>query len=823
MEVSECKHLRDFRLGSHALTLHYDCPKKCGSGQPCRVRFGVCIATYEKHFNGHLKYELSIGSSVKSGQWNSISDNEEMFVEHTGICSGKIMLKLGCLGGTAAVWLTDSPRGIPAFLGSKAVGRSTFSFSCSEGKDAAKSEMIRRALNIGGLVHTLNVHGGVRRYLELGNAFVSGGNNYHLFAQTLQEKKPWLNFKGNQRPYHEYGAQKLDILITGAHESFRDLMLADADERVVLVVAKFYADRYLKLWRERKQQLKWIGVASDWNKGMEEIVGTCIPGGVNTKFFTPVFPAQERKPVVAFYARTGDGRGVERIIGLAKILWNDATFIGFDAPGYPTISDNLPSNVRIVHTPTQEALRDVLQSADVVVSCMCSAGWNNVISEGCLASHTMIIEKSKGIVPIQSLCGKKVKVWDGDNWSNASVVYSGKKRKVEIEFWGGTRIVCSENHKFLTQNTNSSRFWKIPSQFWKKNEKVLITDIVPEYNSSYRLEEVEKIHPIKNFQGNYRMITFDSIIDDFECGFCLGRLASDGSIHRGNLVWMCSSVEEYAVHALSGILSVFPNMRVRRIDRDKEGRKPMIYVCVTSHALAEQTRRMNLKNRIPEYVWSNRERLRGFIRGMFDGDGGASSSCIRLTFGQGTKFVEYARDIQLALLVFGIRSRICSTAKETDVNILRKDNVLFVERIGFADSSKNKKALALPIPKRDGERIQGRSIKVKNVVVTDEFIDMYDVVNSESGRFIANGLVVHNSACGCVPIANDAGTKDVILHERTGFMCGSQWFEKEAAEYIKHLAANRNVLDRMSRRAHSWVQQFDWDIVAEKIISEVYR
>lgn len=397
MEISECKHLAALRLSSQMLELEYDCPKKCSTGKLCRMRFGICIATYSQHFNGQLKYQLLTGAGIQAGQWNSISDNEEMFVEHSGFCSGKVVLKLQCLGGTSAIWLTDGKNGIPVSVNGRPVGKSTFSFSCTEGKEPDKTNVLHRGLNIGGMVHTLNIHGGVRRYLELGNAFASGGNNYHLFVHTLQEKSPWLGFKGVQHPYHEYAEQRLDIAFTGAYEGFRDLLLSNSDKKVVMVVAKFYADKYLQLWREKGNALKWIGVASDWNKGMEEISGTCIAGGVNTKFFTPVFPVQKHKPVIAFYARTGDGRGIERILGLAKILWSEATFVGFDAPDYPTMSGNLPSNMSIVQTPTQEALRTVLQSADIVVSCMRSAGWNNVIAEG----------SSCGCVPIANDAGTK--------------------------------------------------------------------------------------------------------------------------------------------------------------------------------------------------------------------------------------------------------------------------------------------------------------------------------------------------------------------------------------------------------------------------------
>jgi hypothetical protein len=39
---------------------------------------------------------------------------------------------------------------------------------------------------------------------------------------------------------------------------------------------------------------------------------------------------------------------------------------------------------------------------------------------------------------------------------------------------------------------------------------------------------------------------------------------------------------------------------------------------------------------------------------------------------------------------------------------------------------------------------------VESVVITDEFIDMYDVIDSDSGRFMADGVVVHNSKSFCL-------------------------------------------------------------------------
>jgi hypothetical protein len=356
---------------------------------------GVSIATYMTKFRGRIEYKMSVGEEYRLGNWTTVEDNAEVFAEHEGPCSGHIELQLMCSGGLAALWLSEHGNAHVATMGGD-VRKVCFSLVCKTEKEHLHKFDGKQSLKVAGLVRTMNVHGGVRRYFEMGNALMAGGNSYSLYAVTMKEKKPWVNFMGKQMPHGSWKGEEYDIVLTGDHESFNDLLGFPAKKKVVLVVAKFYADKYLKLWRENGKNLKWVGVAADWNKGMEEIEGAYIPGGVNTNFFTPVTKPRGRKPVVAFYARTGEGRGVEKIVALAKSLQHEVDFVGFDAPGYPVVS-GLPSNMRIEETPTQEALRDVLQGADIVVSAMRSAGWNNVIAEGA----------SCGCVPIATEAGTK--------------------------------------------------------------------------------------------------------------------------------------------------------------------------------------------------------------------------------------------------------------------------------------------------------------------------------------------------------------------------------------------------------------------------------
>ncbi len=132
---------------------------------------------------------------------------------------------------------------------------------------------------------------------------------------------------------------------------------------------------------------------------------------------------------------------------------------------------------------------------------------------------------------------------------------------------------------------------------------------------------------------------------------------------------------------------------------------------------------------------------------MFDGDGTVNRDGAILTFGKGPDFhLNWAREVQQALLLFGVRSRINQCAGRINVCILKRDMPIFCQRIGFINSVKQEKAFAVKDATGHANRIYGRAARVKTVEITEEWVEMYDVVNSETSQFMANGLVTHNSS-----------------------------------------------------------------------------
>jgi uracil-DNA glycosylase family 4 len=378
----------------------------------------------------------------------------------------------------------------------------------------------------------------------------------------------------------------------------------------------------------------------------------------------------------------------------------------------------------------------------------------NAPVQGCLGGDTRVFVKGEGYKKIADYIGKEVEVWDGKNFVKGMAVASGSKRKVMIELFNGQRIVCSPDHKFLTINTRGIRCWKRPEEFSKSKysrEKICLGNAVPDFGGKVLIQN-ESINKTKEFpNGNNRskLLSFRMIKDDFTLGVVLGRLVSDGTIGlKRNVAWLVAEHEYEIREYMKKALSVFGKVRVRIHDRSKEGKKEMTCFCVDSCFLARQADKMNLKNKMPEIVFNNKRILAGFLRGMFDGDGTVDKDNIRLTFGEGNKFEGYALDIQKALELFGIRSRVHRCSDRVNVVVRKIDCGKFARQIGFISSRKQKKADSLC--SKQSNNIQGSVESVERVVFSDEYIDMYDIMDSKTHQFMADGFIVHNSANDCM-------------------------------------------------------------------------
>lgn len=366
--------------------------------------------------------------------------------------------------------------------------------------------------------------------------------------------------------------------------------------------------------------------------------------------------------------------------------------------------------------------------------------------QGCVVGSTRVFEETRGYVPIRSLVGKSVSIWDGQQFARASVAASGKKRLVKMELYGGHYIECSPNHKFLVRDCVGREKWMEARDLAVsgnlRNLRVVLTDELPDWTCRM---EVPKTDIYINNNGVDRCVTD---IGDLEAiGEWLGRLAADGGIQdNGVITQLIAKHEECLLPRLTEISGYLGAV----VDEQRlpEGNRTQVLhrLRICSRSLYRQLQELGVKERIPDYVFQDSMLLASYLRGLFDGDGTVNRDSATLVFGQGSKHLDWARQVQEGLLLLGIRSRVRSyEGDRTVVQVMKADMPKFCCRVGFMNPEKQARAEAIIADNKYLSPAHGHAQKVKKIEVTDEYVEMYDVVESETHRFMANGLVTHNS------------------------------------------------------------------------------
>lgn len=383
----------------------------------------------------------------------------------------------------------------------------------------------------------------------------------------------------------------------------------------------------------------------------------------------------------------------------------------------------------------------------------------NARIQGCLG-YNELVYTDRGIVEIGALANQNIKVWDGNAWSSAVVLPSGKKQKCILTTNIGQQIICSPDHKFLTINTYGTEKFKKLSEI-KSQDRIVFTPEAPKILN--RVSFRDSLGLTYGAAHNTHNYSFDDIENDYIRGQILGRIASDGSyIKRENgsgCIYLL--VAEHEIELLDYFKTNLPFKYSLNITQKKN--QKIYQLVITSTTLVNECLALDIKHQIPACFYQNTELLRGFISGFFDGDGTANNKHVQLDFGTQSDFTKIIKQMQNAISAFGIKSTVASYKDRYRVVIRKHEARLFAERIGFISKDKQVKALAITA-KRTNKSFNNKVIVcIKSIEVTDEYIDMYDVCNTERGYFIVNGLVTHNSAASLTKMAMVDIFNDLIL------------------------------------------------------------
>lgn len=380
----------------------------------------------------------------------------------------------------------------------------------------------------------------------------------------------------------------------------------------------------------------------------------------------------------------------------------------------------------------------------------------------CVDGDSKLLLKDRGLVSIKELAGQSnLEIWDGSSFVNAKgIVSSGVKDVYQITLMNNTTVRCSAEHRFLTVDSHGSERWLTAEQIFNLKQIYIKLSNPHEYEDKDVRPYIEQLeYSAKSVKDT----SLSLIKDDFDLGFFLGRVASDGGIHNNTVQLRGAEHELSVLHRLESIASVFGDHKFvvcnsKDFDPDKNQNVYTMNICTTK--MYGQLLALNIKTDVPAICWQNSSVMRGYLSGMFDGDGTVNNDNIVLVNGGDIDLKERCfRNIQLALLSLGIRSRIrtyrnCSKKQGNRVVIavLKRDSKRFADLIGFANPLKQGKIPKIisthKYKKREGA-IYGFAERVRSVI-RGGTCEMYDVVDTDTHRFAVNGMISHN--CNAVAL-----------------------------------------------------------------------
>jgi glycosyltransferase involved in cell wall biosynthesis len=245
----------------------------------------------------------------------------------------------------------------------------------------------------------VGVFGGVRRYLELGNAWTAAGHAVTLY-HPAGGAPAWLPYAGRVAPLAAAAGEPSDLALCSdphtwgafrAHRSARHVYYCVLERDPGLAAA--IADRGVTLAANSSP----LRAALERRGGRAVLDGI---GGIDPRHFSPG-PERPAAPlrVLVNGRRSRPKKGTDLILrALAGLASRGIAFeiVLFDTPGPgerdPRDAAPLPANARYVIGPTQDELVALYRGAHVFIAAERKAGWCNTALEamacGCAVACT---------------------------------------------------------------------------------------------------------------------------------------------------------------------------------------------------------------------------------------------------------------------------------------------------------------------------------------------------------------------------------------------------------------------------------------------------
>ncbi len=263
-----------------------------------------------------------------------------------------------------------------------------------------------KSLKIGVILPHTKLYGGVRRFLELGNFFVSKGHQVFIF--TRDGKSPgWFSFNGQILTLEKLGILDLDALFF-TEPSFAPLVNEAKSGKKIFYFVR--ANENLKRIKKKVDNVEFFANSTNMvqlAKRKFNIEAFPAIGGLNPDQYVPkkeLSINQGRPFEVLAYGRLAEGRkGTKYVVRACERLFKRGYNIHltlFDTPvtekmekAIKDFSTSVPYSFILNHPV--ERNQEIFHKADVFVAPEKKAGWANTVVEA-MACGIPVIASTSG-------------------------------------------------------------------------------------------------------------------------------------------------------------------------------------------------------------------------------------------------------------------------------------------------------------------------------------------------------------------------------------------------------------------------------------------
>jgi len=353
--------------------------------------------------------------------------------------------------------------------------------------------------------------------------------------------------------------------------------------------------------------------------------------------------------------------------------------------------------------------------------------------------------------------GYNVHVGMGRKVGKATKFHKYKKQPIiEIITESGKSIQGTYNQPVLINQKMEQK--------WKRLDKVKIGDSVQVLS---KIDCKKKTYVKTNWEDcSYYHKSWHIKIPEFadeDLATIFGYIIADGWVQKRRVGFVINDEEIDILPKLEKALKRCFNVPINPQKQRKTHPKVIYYQIDRTH-LAEMLSFLKEK-RVPNLIFQSGNRVvASFLKWLYEGDGcvfskGRGSLSVSLK----SNNIELLRDVQMLLLRFGIHSRILweenpkiskikgrkiKAKSSGSLMIRRSDSVIkFAKSIGFV-SKKKKEKLREAVKYAKNHMHRKSNKRTEKIVKINKLPpqDVFDIEVPRYKRFIANGVVVHNTA-----------------------------------------------------------------------------